>query len=407
MTTTTEAPTITVGAALTSEEQYRSLPIGTTLITERRTTWTKIDEDTFESTSGTKRAMSRFNTAGTNHITSVPPDLTSTENPVEGVKITALPETLEQFKQRFETTMWGCTQYQSVSTDSHEQAFRDLGCVSPPVPTPGMTVCQSDFRVIRTLPVGTVLRSSLNPKETNYSIARINRQHEWQQVLGTGGGNFHVWHVLTMPGVEPAPYTTEEWSMEMVEPIFEWTRQAYAVGMRVKSNHGWCETFDSMLHRTGVDREAAENRPRLLTAEQVAELPAGTVLRYTARAGTALLVRDNRYTNPARTRWLSGSVEGDWAPAGLERVAGATATNLNVPVKSRAEMDSMPVGTVVQDGVGTVVVHDGSRASVRYTKQDNGTWLRPDYGAYHSVDLTLARLRYVSIGAVSVGNQGA
>lgn len=391
--TTTEAEASSVpvvGDAVTDRETYYSLPIGSTFRTATNRVWKKVSDDVFESeTTRNHRNIRQLSIQGTNRVASVGPQVTAEAEPVgDGVQVTVQPETLEQFKQRFETIMWGCTITQGVDSGRNDAAMRELECLTPQEAlSPGMLLARSDSRLARYLPDETVIANGFNPMDPGYCVMRVSAGR-FHTLLGRDDGDaFGLWRVVTMPGVEPKPYVTGEWDPSMPEAIHAWKRRAYAVGMRVKSHAGWCGTFDTMLARADVDTTARDPFPGVLSAEQVAEHRAGTMVRYEGRGGqTAFLMRDDTATNPARTRSLGGSL-GDWAPHNL--VVVGTNGNLSVPVKNGAEMISMPVGTQAVDV-------DSNR--IRYTKESDGTWVRPDVGRYRPQDFNYMRMRYVRIG---------
>lgn len=357
------------GEVLTGDN-VNTLPIGSTVrnaLSSR--TWTREPELWRSDAAGGTITLARMaRRTGGGHVsflegpvptttTTPPPEVDTTEQTPMGP-----PVTLEQFKQRFATLMWGAQQHSGVGRESMiENALHTDLAIPKYGAMVGLSVCYTDIALLSRLPIGTILVTEAEPGDPNYSVYKANGSRGRDLLLGTGvgAGPAMVLTVESVPGSEAAaPWVNS--SESELDAIHTFRAKAWSTAMHVKSSTGWCNELEQAVYRSGIDNTSGRADSERVTAEQAAELPVGTILRYMSSrvlfenarhrsVQTALYVRDDAAENPAKTRRIGGSLPGSWTPTEM-KVVHRPGSNMSIKCCSFVEMDSLPVGTRVGDG---------------------------------------------------------
>ena len=388
-----------VGGVVTSE-MFGSLPHGTVIRRDRAgvtTTWTRTSGG-WDSSGGQSRTPENMRTDLLYRIVSLPapvePVDTTIETPMPGTQAAREQgeETLEEFKARFRTTVYAAQQSAGVNRTPVTNALRKLGVETTPTVAPGMPVTIADARLVGELPVGTVLTWGQDPTKFR-EYALYGKTHNGDMVKMLGGADpdyYTVLRAIIVPGVEAVERTPCSESEH--QQIREFMARAWEVGVQAKESQGWCGEYERAMERCGINASVAHEPSRGQTAEQVAALPEGTILRVCLGATSSVLyIRDDSADNPAKTRRLGGSLAGSWAQWGMIPVNEPEQT-MSIPVLSPQEMDGMPVGTTVGEG------------SSRWTRREPNPslgdnrrcWFSGDY-SYRSNQFNITNLRYMVI----------
>lgn len=383
-----------VGTIIRETAGYEAMPVGATFITPAGTVWTKIDDARFESGSTGRSKSIRTISVGRHKIHSYPgesgPAFSMEGEAGEGVESPLTPEMLAQFKQRFETVAWGSALNAGVETNSIPGAMERLEVPdSTQDIRPGMALWAGDRRLQDALPNGTMLMRGTSYSPTVWEM----RSGSIVRMVGTADFLALV-TIASIPGVESIDWGTPD--ADEVQRVHRFKRQAYDLGLAIKRRHSWCGEYERSMLRVGISEQAVANVPTPLSVEEVAALPSGTVLRLATTDQSLLVIRDDAMTNPARTRRLAGTVEGDWTRYGLIIVHDVTATRLAIPCASFAEMDSMPVGTRL--------LYSGDPRWA--TKDAEGRWTHRNSYHYRSTDLDLPQSFYSAFPHVRIPIRG-
>lgn len=353
-----------VGTRFTSTQQYLDCPVGTIWQASSGTHWRKVSDDMAAAVDGGRlKRLSTFSTQGRSAIIEMPAEISLTGDDTVGVEVTLRQETAPEYLQRFETTMWGAAVTHGVSTESHDAAMDALGVPKSTDPNTwcvGMAVWGTDNRLLNALPRGTLLEYGHDPERFSaYGVFSVSAAGGTTRVLGGATFPNGLLRVKAFP-----PGTTigdGRWRGRVhddeVRRVHDTKAMCYQEGMRVKRRHRWCETFEACLELADIPRSGPGDPPQVLTAEEVSALPVNTVVRVSNLGESVLLVRDDRMTNPARTRRAGGSVPGDWAAAN-NVVVRTPGQRMNIPTGTLAEMDGMPDGTILSGG-GTAYTKRG------------------------------------------------
>lgn len=264
-------------------------------------------------------------------------------------------ETLEEFKANLRTVCIQQAVVSSVSLAPVREVMRSLDIGLPSPLRKGMKVGSRDTDMIATLPTGTVIRTPDN--------AWLHVPHQGatpELLVGPATGRW-VGHIHDAPGI--AESNQERLTPEQREEIAIFKDEVWRMGVRAKSANSWCGDFERAMADAGV---ASSNPPsaETLTAEEMSESPEGTIFFYDGHEGSLLVIRDNRATNEARTRYLGGTIRASWARA-LKRIAGS------FPKVTPGLLESMPVGTAVSTSTS-------ARTRTSYHKTTSGRWVHAD-----------------------------
>lgn len=408
---TTPAVPPAVGSAVTVE-QYTTLPVGTVIRRNRpgSVAWAR-EEGGWRSSNNTFRTPDRMRRDLSYLIVSLP-EPTTPPDPVDTTIETPLPETaeyistaetLEQYKQRFRTQMFGAQQNSGVNRGPVTAAMRKLGVAEMDV-TPGLPVVMSDHDTIERLPDGTAVAYK-TPDDAQYSVL-VKQNGGLVSALGVNHpDSFDVLKVIQVPGVDgPPEWVTASSSESELDAIRQFMRQAWEVGIEAKRSNSWCGEYERAMERVGINENVLCDPNSGLTAEEVAALPEGTVLRFwgfPATENSVLYVRDDAADNPARTRRIGGTLPGSWAARGMSVVCEVSQP-FRVSVASTAEMDDMPVGTVLQETANTRNGNRWVKSSTGYSGDTSRFWkLAGDTYGYRSRQFTTSAMSYTLIPGVT------
>lgn len=377
MTATQERPTsseseLPVADTLMTRDNVNDVPYGSSVrnSTSGRT-WTREHSGRWRSDQNTtvsSATMARRASYG--HVSFVSgPQPTPAETDTNDQTPMGPHLSLDQFAQRFATLMWGGHQHAGMGHGHLIQtALHQTLAIPEYDPMIGLSVCFTNHSLIDRLPADTVLITEGEPGDQHFTVYKKRTSGGGlERILGAGDitGPNVVLLIESMPNsTAKAPWVDAPGSDSELAEINTFRAKAWAAAMSVKSSTGWCGELEGVVYRSGIDSRAANQTPTpLLTAEQVAELPVGTFLRYTSthvllenartRVGkTAVYVRDDAAENPAKTRRIGGILPGSWVPAENE-VVHRPGENMNFLPTSSAEIESMPLGTRVGDTSGT------------------------------------------------------
>lgn len=408
MTTITARPD--VGQRLTSEDVV-ALPSGAVAIyTRTGTVWTKQSNGFWHSDAGASSSpetMSRR--AGGGHLTlhelpgptpepPLPEVDTTEETPAVGI---TLLTSLDEVKALFATVALGGQQINGVNYSTVANALEKIKIAPDRTPDgEGAPVCMADQRLINRLPDHTLLVTRTDPDDEKHSVFQKTPGGLSLLMGSTDYDHYTLLRIMSRPDGVKVEWSGSE-SEPQYEAILKFKKSAWKVTRNVKSSTGWCGVLEDVVKRAGVtaDIESMDSVP--LTAEQIAELPEGTVLKYAAagQSRSVLYVRDDSADNPAKTRRIGGSLPGSWLRSGAW-VARRAEAEVSIQVHSRDEMASMPIGTVIGDG------------SYRYTKFETNDgdgvrrreWRTVDAGRtyiYCANDFSIGSMRYSSIPGVA------
>lgn len=346
-------PTVpAMGVSLSSHDQMRALPSGS-IITSRagRTSYVR-DETGFRGESnGRHRTVDSMRTDDFYRVTFVPgvaAEVDTTEQSPTVAETVGGMETLEQYKQRFRTVVYGSQQGAGVSRTPIDRAMAKMG-VGEPRLSPGMVVCMSDSDLIQSLPLSTVLVVGEDPSDwAKYGVyVRTTAGYVERWIGGFDSDGHAQMRVIQMPGVEAEEWTQATGSESEREAIKQFKKEAWELGKRAKNDQGWCGEYEAAMSRVGIDETSLFIAEKGLSAEEVAALPQGTILRYlTSNTESVLYRRDDEANNPAKTKRIGGSLGGSWSPD-HNVVMWTPDTPMNVSIACVQEMDGMPVGTVI------------------------------------------------------------
>jgi hypothetical protein len=380
-----------VGHMFRSADEYRAIPVGT--VVRGTYTYTKVDAETFvRSDNGRNVPLRNMGRRGNIRLVSLgaPSSVTEpTENRTPGALIpveqAAPTETFEQYLVRFRDAVLGQATSSGVGLDPVLEACRALG-----VPEESMYVgleFRAGARIANSLPNGSVVR-----REGGTMFAKFGGS--WRRVVG----QYHWDGMLTvvrgpgLPSEAPAGLEDREATVEDVDRINEFKRRAWRLGAKVKIERSYCGDYERAMRAADIDGTRITTGARVVTAEEAASLPVGSVLRYQDPAyerRTRLYVRDDSAENPAKTRSIGGSLTGDWHPTmRVEHLPDWR--ELLLPVKSFHEMNDVPVGSQMRD------------STVTWTKCRDGRWSpRNDVvatGTYEPSAFSLGSLFITRIG---------
>lgn len=392
-------PVLSVGDRITTREQLEALPLGAIVQTRTgRTTYTREERGLVSTPGGRVRDFSPVRSGSHFLIVHLPGSPAEPEEIGDTTEVTPIggSETLEQYKQRFRTIVYGSAYQSGVSTVPLDRAMEKLSVVLHNH-TPGMHVAYSDSSLMNSMPRGATLEIGRDPSDFNgYAVYGKDQNGGFIRLVGGAGiDEAATLRLLSIPDVEPAEWATAEAGLEDREAIRAFMRQAWQLGLKAKSENQWCGEYEAAMSRAGINEAVGSDTEPGLSAEEVAALPEGTYVRFAADASASVIYkRDDRADNPAKTRRVAGSLPGAWIENGMVKLwSPDDRTGLRFSVHSAEEMDAMPLGTVVTD------------RSSRWTKREPNpedttrAWYADGdnrYG-YRSRQFTVSSLTYVVI----------
>jgi hypothetical protein len=280
-----------------------------------------------------------------------------------------------------------------------------------PEPAPGLLVRSEHYR--QHLPVESLVEYG-NPDQFNsFGVFKRDRG-TWTPILGgliripERGGDGLIMQVGT-------DATIPEWVSAKADPamrdeVAAWRARAYRAAKRVQSNHGWCETFDSILQKQvamtsrtlSVTRTAGYSVGDPITnPSDVAAMPEGTILRMTSSSDeqAAFYMRvAEPHRNAAHTvrimGWGGGAV-GQYArnmtlvsvPDGTEDGyhwhTGGMELGVGGSIFSDQVWENLPVGTVFLYNLAQFIIHTDHLAETYTSRSDitrRGRYTPRDFG---------------------------
>lgn len=272
-------------------------------------------------------------------------------------------ETLEQYQQKFRQVTYGTAHRAGVSIPPIDVAMRRLN-VADPALAPGAWL-HHYYAPRLDVPEGTVIRLEHGEGVTLQGWAGPSQG--WIRLAGQAQNQVTAGRIVSIGDDYDVPdWVTREGPEEA--DIREFQRRAWDLGVAAKAAQGWCGDYERAMEEMGVNGRTIEtlNEPTL-DPEAVSQLPEGTILRTVE----TLFVRDDRVSNPCRTRRIGGrSKAGHWSSE--MRLAQQAGADLRILVVSTHEMAGMPVGTVVEDRPG----------AIQYRLNDQQKWARVGHTAY-------------------------
>lgn len=300
-----------------------------------------------------------------------------------------LHETLDQYKQRFRTTVIGGAHYGGVSVRPVMDALAALHVPDYPV-SPGMYVSPHDADLRRSLPANTVVQVGVPEVWNHFGVFRLN-DGAWRYLTGHLATFESIGQVLVMPGVEPAEWTLGEWTEEQAALVQQFMVQAWDIGKKAQSSNSWCSTYNTVMERANISDEWMQ-RPQPMTLAQVRALPVGAYLFWQDDLNLAIFQRDDDAENGLRQMW--GSTGTPLTPNDGDRMqqllVHADEPGFSPP--SMGFLDNLPVGSVaVIERTNRVKKADGRWHHRPYTDASTG---------HRASDFTpdVSRTRIIEIG---------
>ena len=303
-------------------------------------------------------------------------------------------DTLDQYKQRFRTTVIGGALGGGVSIRPVMEALRTLDVPDYPL-SPGMYVAAYDRDLCATLPPRTVIQIGVPDKWQHYGLFHY-RDQNWYHLTGHATYFYGVGKVVEMPGVEEQEWVQQEWTEEEEARVEEFRARAWDIGRKAKATQQWCHSYEYTMERVDIT-DAWVNRPRPMTREQVNALPAGSHLYWEDLVSKAVFERVDDAENP--NDWNIRQV---WSSTGRTIVPreGDTMTTMLATRASSEGWHPPTVPFIEELPVGTVINIDGYNR----TKKSDGLWhhrpYRLDSGGYPADQLSqeASRCRILRIG---------
>ena len=256
------------------------------------------------------------------------------------------------WEERIRTIALGRVQAHSSSSTDVVSVNLDRELSRFPFHT-GMLVHPYDADLIGDLPDGTTLtRYGLRPDCPKFSVYVVD---------GHGIANTNVTDAEAGTGLFYVSWIEEDYG-----PPEDHEHDRDAVSDRIvelchqlKSSEQWCSVAEATLREMGLTPDSGLYP---YTPEGVREMPEGSIVRYSANGYSRLFVRDDSMTNPARTRGI-GHTFGDWCSAPVTLVKAAEA-DMRIETGSITELESMPLGTIVETGGIVPLPADRPRVAV-------------------------------------------
>lgn len=330
------------------------------------------------------------------------PEVSSVLNePIEGVEITLPMETLVQYQQRFRTEIEGGAQADSINSDRVEAALTKVGVPDTSI-SAGMVVNQRDHALLENLPEGTTVTFGADfsdpAKFRSYQVA--DRYGTLRGILGDLNHSRMTGVVDHIPRRERQAWVDQVPMLQELHEVAAFQARVWELGDRVKQDMDLCRQYERAMAACGISQAVVDipREHRHMSAGQVSALPAGSVLRYSTKWGTVLLIRDDRATNPARTIRLAGGIPGDWVMYGMTLVHHPD-NEVKIMLESLAEMEELPEGTKIQG----IFNDNPSTYTRRNSVNDTGyKWMlegesNPYYGHEH---VRLGSYAIIELGSV-------
>lgn len=375
------------GARINTREEIESLPVGTRIAVggapkrwyERRPDGMWVDWQGFE------HGDHEFTLGGTNRVVSIP----------EGAK-RVLPS-LRQWQWKWLDNCYTSAEQASVNYRTVETGMARAGLSWDDFP-PGAGMTFWSRAALERVPTGSLLYRG-KPANIHQFGMFTKAGGDLVHVLGNANGALGV--ALTVASVPDG--TVADWAVapgtpEEQDQIAEFKARVWRVGWKIKTQHGWCSSYESYMAKIGLDETALRNAKYLgigvgdmVTPEQAASLRPRACLRWRSsqdQARWAWFIRDDTMSNAARTRYLFGteaSHRNYHSSMEVLSLADAGADDLDAPI-SRDEAEHLPPGSVLTIGAERYLMcHDHrvvtDHASYHDAPPERGQWFPRDFGA--------------------------
>jgi hypothetical protein len=307
--------------------------------------WRKIADNRFMRNDGAVHGWDSFNAS--QYMVKAIPNL----SPIEE------QESLTQFKWRFmEEALFAAVSH-SISLEPVYRALGRLGAHPKDFEIGPGVLFRANNELLNLLPTTTVIRVGEPDWDNNEWSMYIRDTTGWRQLLGKGSIDYARAAVIVSIGnseVKPRWLTEPKGSEDEID---DFRAKAIRIGVRAKSQTGWCGEFENAMRRVGID----PNRPEMVRIGghrigtrsddlHVANaLPDGTISFYTAGRGFILYKTDraasrNRY-HTMRVYSTPGMriTESHYATGMV--IQSAPGDPLDLEVNSQHCWDTLPVGT--------------------------------------------------------------
>lgn len=219
----------------------------------------------------------------------------------------------DQWEALFAVTVGAAARDYGLSSDTLNRAFTEIGVdLGAEVQwRPGMSGWGYGSSAFRTLPTGSLVYSLTDQaiyeraeQDNLYFYRRAPVAENRHRTMHSGS-----WVILRvgpdgpLEQIEATPLTPEREA-----EIRRKKQRAWKVGMRLKTEHGWCSTLEAILQGGGVTR--ADASPPGLMRQQQRPLPEGTLLFWQSDMHPerwAVLRRNDASTNSAATEFVFGT----------------------------------------------------------------------------------------------------
>jgi hypothetical protein len=381
-----------VGARLHSFDQFHAMPVGAVIAPHASPTdhYTKVEGGQWQHGRSTNlmNAEDNFSLDGWNMVISYP----------EGYVPAPPPSpTLRQFQHKFRDHTLHAAEHHGVGVNVVTRAMTEMGVTEEFPPGVGMMVKSHTLR--DALPENSVLLFGNPEVPRNFGMwAKHNGQ--WIHVLGDlrSFPNNQSATVHNVGGEDvQQDWLTEVGTDESTREIRSFKARAWRVSAKVRDQHSWCSTFESIMTGVGVDAgclayEITVNGMTVgdrLNPGQVATLPLGSILRWRHLGSPNTRViwfeRVDGADNQAGTRRIFGyrddSVrQGNYADVMEVVHIGGVDRPMSLDVDLAHSRNHLPVGSVIQIGRDTnryMLCQDRRMEAVRA-----GATIIPERGSY-------------------------
>ena len=295
--------TVEIGFALQKRTDFDALPAGTIIgpvntedVDEQ---WTKIETGRWIDFEGTTYTSRDFALHGHNEVKSLP---------VNGPVF----ESLIQWQFRYRDNAYQSAESAGVSRSVVDDVCAQLGVSDDMFPL-GKGVSLLSNHDLERLPIGAQVARGRPQNPSRFGLF-VKRADNWKLVLGEQTG--FSGHRVTVVSGDPPEWVTTPGTERDVDLINEFKARAWRVGWKVKKAQRWCDTYESYMHRVGLDASALQHvsYAGITVGEKVeptlaASLPVGSVFKWVSRNDPntwTWYIRADDTRNVSRTKALFG-----------------------------------------------------------------------------------------------------
>jgi hypothetical protein len=316
----------------------------------------------------------------------------------------AMPETVEQFHQRFRDVVFYGEQTHFGSDNYSETALADLGIEFKP--SVGMRV--RNAHDVALLPVGTRVFVGHPDHPDSFGLYEKTGENRrsWTHLFGGAGVN--PWeNPVTIDALpegdtvvtEPAEWFTKPATPEDGEALFAARKAAWERGYRSKKDHNWCTTYESVVRQAGLTADSVQvpmpygmEPGDVIASAEAVYLPLDAVLIGFRGRTHAEIEAYRRITGASNRAGVEKIITTRRGLASQMMITGDTWLNgllrqcreveAIMPVYFSAMLDNLPIGSQIKSmsRYGDRVALEES--SVFEKRSDTWSWRDPNTGSY-------------------------